>query len=60
MNGALKRLFVAALAIATLSTSLVLSGGAQSKPYGTADWGQMERTHVSPADLDSSIRGQGN
>ncbi len=35
MNGTLKRLFIAGLAIVSLSTTLVLSGGAQSKPYST-------------------------
>jgi hypothetical protein len=59
MNGTLKRFLIAGLAIASLSTTLLLSGGAQSKPYSTYG-DQMERTHVSPADLDSSIRGQGN
>ena len=61
MNGTLKRLFVAGTAIASLSTALLLSGAAQSKPYTAgSDASQMEQTNVSPADPDASIRGQGN
>lgn len=63
MTGTLKRLIVAASAIASLSTALVLSGPAQSKPLhtvGSAYDVQMERTNVSPADPAASIRGQGN
>jgi hypothetical protein len=60
MNATLKRLFVASAAIASLSTALLLSGPAQSKPYTANDTVQMEPTNVSPADPDASIRGQGN
>jgi|SwirhisoilCB1_FD_contig_31_20952766_length_244_multi_3_in_0_out_0_1 hypothetical protein len=59
MNGTLKRFFVASAAIASVSTALLLSGAAQSKPYTANDAGQLERTNVSPADPDASIRGQG-
>lgn len=59
MNGTLKRLFVASAAILSLSAALVLSGGAQAKPYAGND-ATMEQTNVSPADPDVSIRGQGN
>jgi hypothetical protein len=63
MNGSLKRLFVAGAAIASLSTALLFSGAAYSKPYAggsASDLTQMEPTNVSPADPDASIRGQGN
>ncbi len=60
MNGTLKRFFAASAAIACLSTALLLSGAAQSKPYSANDVAQTERTNVSPADPDASIRGQGN
>jgi hypothetical protein len=56
MNGTLKRFFVASLAIVTLSTALLVSGGAQSRPYSAYE---QERTNVSPADQDASIQGQG-
>jgi len=62
MIGTLKRLIVAASAIASLSTALVLSGPAQSNPVrtvGSTDEVQMDRTNISPADLGASIRGQG-
>lgn len=59
MNATLKRLFVASAAIASLSTALLLSGTAQSKPYTANDSVQTEPTNVSPADPNASIRGQG-
>jgi hypothetical protein len=59
MNGTLKRLFVAGSAIFSITAALLLSGGAQAKPYAGNDV-QMEQTNVSPADPDVSIRGQGN
>jgi hypothetical protein len=59
MNGTVKRFLVASSAILSLSAALLLSGGAQAKPYSGHDAGQTERTNVSPADPDASISGQG-
>lgn len=59
MNGTLKRFFVASAAVVTLSTALLVSGAAQSKPYVDNDTtGQTVQTNVSPADQDASILSQ--
>jgi hypothetical protein len=59
MNSTLKRFIVASTAIVSLSAALILSGGAQAKPYSANETWTPERTNVSPADPDVSIRGQG-
>jgi hypothetical protein len=59
MNGTVKRFIVAGSAILSLSAALLLSGGAQAKPYSANEAWPTERTNVSPADPDASISGQG-
>ena len=63
MKGTVKRLFVVSTAILSLSAALAMSARAQQQPHAAGDRSgnfQSEMTNVSPADLDASIRGQGN